>query len=237
MEWTDNGYVLTARRHGENALIVTLLTEQNGRNAGLVRGGASSKRRGLYQPGNLLRATWRARLADHLGNYGCEMIRAHAAGFLDTPLPLLALSSAATLLDRALPEREPVPELYEMFGGLLAALQQDGWAVSYVRWELELLAVLGFGLDLSQCAATGVTEELTHVSPRSGRAVSAVAARPYAGRLLSLPGFLLRGDTRPEPGDLAEGLSLTGYFLRRHVLGDRADALPPPRERLIAGLT
>lgn len=237
MDWSDNGFVLGARRHGENALIVTLLTQDNGRCAGLVRGGASSKRRGLYQPGNNLRATWRARLADHLGTFTCESNRAHSSDFLDDPLRLLALSSATTLLDRALPEREPVPDLYEGFATLIHDLSGEDWAVAYVRWELALLADLGFGLDLTECAATGQRDRLTHVSPKSGRAVSAEAAAPYDGRLLALPDFLASGSGEPGDGDIARGLALTGYFLRRHVLGDRLDSLPPSRERLISALS
>jgi len=237
MEWLDQGYLLSARRHGESALIVSVLTEANGRHPGLIRGGGSAKRRGLYQPGNLLEVNWRARLPDHLGAYNCELIRANSVDFLDTPNKLLALSSAVTLLDNALPEREPVPEIFGSFRLLLDELQSGNWAVSYVRWELGLLSDLGFGLDLSKCAATGRTDNLSHVSPKSGRAVSKSAAKPYEQKLLKLPPFLLGGDRSPLKKEIAEGLSLTGFFLRRHVLGEQGRGLAGARERLIEGLT
>lgn len=237
MDWTDEGIVLSARRHGENALIVSLLTREHGRHAGLVRGGAGPRARGLYQPGNLLRAQWRARLAEHLGNFSCELVRAYAAEHLHAPLPLLALSAATTLIDLAVPEREPVRPLFATLEGLLGALGHPGWPAHYVRWELGLLAELGFGLDLSRCAATGERAGLAFVSPKSGRAVSASAAEPYRDRLLPLPAFLIDEATDgATAGDLADGLALTGFFLRRHVIGDGMRPLPAARERLVQGL-
>lgn len=237
MDWNDEGFVLGARRHGENALIVNLLTRDHGRHAGLVRGGSGTRGRGLYQPGNLLRAQWRARLAEHLGTYTCEMVRAHAAGFLDQPLPLLALSTATALIDSTLPEREPVPQLYSAFEELISALDTPDWAVHYVRWELYLLGELGFGLDLTECAATGVTDDLAFVSPKTGRAVSTAAAAPYRDRLLPLPAFL-HNDAAPRASgaQIVDGLALTGFFLKHHVIGDERRPLPAARERLVEAL-
>ncbi|MDA0653688.1 MAG: DNA repair protein RecO [Proteobacteria bacterium] len=233
MDWNDEGFVLSARPHGENALIVSLLTLDHGRHAGLVRGGASARSRGIYQPGNLVRAQWRARLAEHLGSYRCELEQAIAAIHMHTPLPLLALSAATTLMDVALPERESAPFLYGMLEGLLGALGEPGWQVCYVRWELQLLGELGFGLDLSECAVTGTRDDLVFVSPKSGRAVSIAAAQPYRDRLLPLPSFLSAADAEaPSSADIADGLALTGYFLKCHVLGDGRQQLPAARQRL-----
>jgi DNA repair protein RecO (recombination protein O) len=235
MDWTDEGIVLSARRHGENALIVNLLTREHGRHAGLVRSGASARNRGLYQPGNLLAASWRGRLSEHLGNLTCELQRAWAAPLLHQPLPLLALSAATAVLDSALPERAPVPELFESLGGLIASLGEPGWQETYIRWELALLAELGFGLDLTSCAATGETEALIYVSPKSGRAVSAAAGRVYRDRLLALPGFLLGHETSGRADDVSAGIKLTGYFLAKYVLGDTRNGLPAARQRLADG--
>jgi len=239
MDWTDHGYVLGARKHGESALIVSLLTAEHGRHAGLVRGGTGSRARGLYQPGNLLRATWRARLSEHLGAFTCEMERAHAATLMQEKLPLLALSAATVLLDRALPERAPFPDLFAGFGVLVDALGRPGWETAYVMWERDLLAELGFGLDLASCAATGETEGLVWVSPKTGRAVSAAAGEPWRDRLLCLPAFLLAdgGGRAAAPSEIVDGLRLTGHFLKEHVLGGAPDALPAARAQLIAGLT
>ena len=237
MDWTDEGLVLSARRHGENSLIVNLLTREQGRHAGLVRGASSTRNRGLYQPGNHLRAHWRGRLAEHLGIFTCELLHSHAADYLHDPLPLMALSSATAILDSALPERAPCPGLFEKLEALIKNFGRAGWQVSYVRWELDLLAELGFGLDLKECAATGSDQDLIYVSPRSGRAISAGAGRDYHDRLLGLPRFL-REDTDADISGaiLFEGLELTGYFLGRHVLGDTRYGLPPARERLAASL-
>lgn len=238
MEWSDNGIVLSARKHGEAAAIVTLLTRAHGRHAGLVRGGAGRRQRGTYQIGNLLAATWRARLAEHLGSYACEMIRAYAAEIMTERLPLAALASAAALVDLALPEREAHVHIFDGFATLLEALLRPGWEPVYARWELDLLAALGFGLDLSECAATGVTEGLVYVSPRTGRAVSEAAGAPYRDRLLALPEFL-RGDGESMVGSPAvlEALALTGHFLERHVFAPDGREIPAARSRLVDGIS
>ena len=231
MDWTDRGIVLSARRHGETSLIVQLLTERHGRHAGLVRGGASSRARGTYQPGNLVAAHWRARLSEHLGNLTCEMVTSSAAGLLDNGGKLAALSAAAALAEAALPEREPHTDVFENLSALIAALSAAEWPPAYVRFELGLLTSLGFGLDLASCAATGTNDNLAFVSPRSGRAVSLSAGEAWREKLLVLPPFLL-ADTEPAPGEVGQGLALTGYFLERHVFAPHNKGLPAARVRL-----
>jgi DNA repair protein RecO (recombination protein O) len=235
MDWTDEGIVLAARRHGESALVLSLLTHGHGRHAGLVRGGGGRHSRGLFEPGNRVRATWKARLSEHLGNYTCELVAADAAPLLDDPARLAALASACALSEAALPEREPHSGAFASLAGLIQALPGPGFAAAYVRWELALLTELGFGLDLGRCAATGVAEGLSYVSPRSGRAVSAVAAEPYRDRLLKLPRFLV-ADAEPGPEELVEGLRLTGHFLAAHAFAARPAGVPAARARLVERL-
>lgn len=231
MEWSDRGIVLSARRHGESSVILSLLTAGHGRHAGLVRGGASRRRRGILQPGNLVSATWRARLEDHLGSYGVELLQNPSAAWLDDPARLSALSSACSIVDQTLPEREPSETVFNGLSHLFGIMDEPGWAAAYVEWELALLGELGFGLDLSACAATGRNDGLTYVSPRSGRAVSLSAGEPYRDKLLTLPSFLLGGNAA-DPADVAAGLTLTGYFLDRHLFAPNRKRLPDPRERL-----
>jgi len=231
MDWRDTGFVLTTRRHGENGLIVELLTAEHGRHAGLVRGGQSPKRRALLQPGNLVAASWRGRLPEHLGAFDIELVRAHAAGLLDDPDRLAALSSASALIAVALPEREPHGDVYQGLAALIEALDSADWSAHYVEWECRLLAALGYGLDLSSCAATGVNDDLAYVSPRSGRAVSRSAGTPYHDKLLTLPAFLWR-PAPVENADIAVGLVLTGHFLHHHLLAPHGRTLPEARARL-----
>lgn len=249
IEWTDVGIVLASRRHGENAAIVSLLTQSHGRQVGLVPGGAGRRARGLYEPGNRVQATWRARLSEHLGHFACELLESRAARLLDDATRLAALTSAAAVLEAALPEREPHRRLYDRLDGLVEnlcdAVADRSWPALYVRFELELLAELGFGLDLSRCAATGQCDDLAYVSPKTGRAVSAAAGAPYRDRLLALPAFLRNDSVADLPVGAAEiqaGLALTGFFLDRHVLSHRAAqgagqrSLPAARERLVSRL-
>ncbi|MBT3915954.1 MAG: DNA repair protein RecO, partial [Rhodospirillaceae bacterium] len=220
MNWSDIGIVLSARKHGEGSAIVSLMTPGHGRHAGLVRGGSGKRARGIYEAGNLVSVEWRARLEDHLGSFTCELLQPQAALYLDDSLRLAGLSSACAVLEMALPEREPHPEVYESLFSFIANLSEDTWLEEYVKWELELLAELGFGLDLTACASTGQSEELIYVSPKSGQAVSTNAGEPYKDKLLALPEFLMHGlEGAPEIdfSALYLGLNLTGYFMGRHV--------------------
>lgn len=241
MEWRDHGIVLGARRHGETSLVVSLLTAGHGRHAGLVKGGAGKSARGTYQPGNLVSCIWKARLEDHLGLYACELLDANAAALLHDAGRLAALTAACAVVDAAVAEREPHPALYDATLALLTALrvpEAPPWAETYVRWELVLLAEMGFGLDLASCAATGEAEDLIWVSPKSGRAVSAGAGAPYAAKLLPLPPFL-RPDGEDAPAtvdEVRQGLRLTGYFLDHHVFAPRQRRLPAARDRLVERL-
>jgi DNA repair protein RecO (recombination protein O) len=232
MEWRDTGFVVAVRRHGESALIAELLTREHGRHLGLVRGGQSPKARAVLQPGNEVAAAWRGRLSEHLGTVSCELVRAHAARFIDDPDRLAGLAAASALIAATLPEREPHADVFAGFAALLGALDSAAdWPARYVEWECSLLAALGFGLDLTRCAATGVTAGLAYVSPRSGRAVSRAAGRPYHDKLLPLPEFLW-SDTVADAAQIAAGLGLTEYFLQRHVLLPQGRTLPPARARL-----
>ena len=231
MDWEDEGYVVAVRPHGESSAIVSLLTSEHGRHSGLVRGGQSRRNRGLLQPGNRVSATWRARLEEHLGSYTLELQSSAVATILDAPGRLAALSSAVTLIEETLPERELSHGMFAMFNTLMESLDGEHWAATYVVWELNLMMGIGFGLDLSECAATGATEELIYVSPKSGRAVCRAAGEAYKDKLLTLPAFLL-GKEEASKADIANGLALSEFFLERHVFAPRQRHLPNIRRRL-----
>lgn len=236
MEWSDDAIVLSAVRHGENAAITQLLTRAHGRHAGLVRGGAGRRMRGVLQPGNQVHAAWRARLAEHLGTLTCELVHPFAAPLLDEPARLAGLQAACALSQAALPEREPHPRVFAHLLALLGLLRDaPDWPAAYVRWELALLSELGFGLDLTECAATGRNDQLAYVSPKSGRAVSISAGEPYRARLLPLPAFLLDGGSG-NAAEVAAGLVLTGHFLEQHAFTPHGRTLPAARGRLVRRL-
>jgi DNA repair protein RecO (recombination protein O) len=236
MQWTDEGIVIGIRRHGEASGILDLMTREHGRHLGLVRGAFGTRFKPVLQPGNTVSATWRARLDEHLGNYMVEGVKLRAANFFASSYAVYGVSHLAALM-RLLPERDPHESLYATLDTLLDRLDDPVWAAPMlVRFELQLLAELGFGLDLAQCAATGTVDELDYVSPRSGRAVSRSAGAPYADRMLRLPGFLRDDTALPVGDDLADGFALTGYFLSRHVLEPRGLALADERAHFIAAL-
>lgn len=238
MNWSDEGIVLSVRPHGETAAVVELLTRAYGRHFGLLHGGQGRRLRPVLQIGNHVEATWKGRLSEQLGFFTIELRKGYAAGALERPLALAGLTSLCALA-RLLPERDPHPDLYEISLFVLSYLDDDSiWPALYVRWELNLLAELGFGLDLSSCAATGATENLVWVSPKSGRAVSAAAGEPYRDRLLRLPQFLIKSEDAPAtPRDVLDGLALTGTFLTKRILIPQDVAMPEARQRLVAALS
>ena len=237
MQWTDEGIVLGVKRHGEANAILELMTREHGRHLGLVRGGFGSRLKPVLQPGNTLNATWRARLDEHLGNYTVEGLSLRAASFFSVAHAIYGVTHLAALM-RLLPERDPHASLYQALHEILGHLEDASLAAPMVvRFELQLLSELGFGLDLERCVATGASGDLIFVSPKSGRAVSRTAGEPWADRMLRLPVFLRERDAKPAGHDLADGFALTGYFLTRHVLEARGLALGDERAHFIAALT
>jgi DNA repair protein RecO (recombination protein O) len=213
--------------------VLQAFTFAHGRHGGLVRGGASRTARSTFQEGNRLQLTWRARLEGQLGSFSAELLQPSAALIMEHPTRLAALRSACGLLEQALPDRDPHPDLYNLLCEFIDSLTTSGrWAERYVRFELALLAELGFGLDLTACAVTGVQEGLLFVSPKSGRAVSAAGAGDYADRLLPLPAFLL-SDIEADPEAIGEGLRLTGRFLDRHLFAALHRPVPAVRQTLV----
>lgn len=236
MQWTDEGIVMGVKRHGEANAILELMTRAHGRHLGLVRGGAGSRLRPVLQPGNVVGVVWRARLDEHLGHYAVEALLLRAAVLLGAAHALYGVTHIAALV-RLLPERDPHPEVHTALDTILKHIESAPTvAALVVRFELQLLSELGFGLDLSQCAATGSDADLVYVSPKSGRAVSRTAGEPWRDKLLRLPAFLTDPDAVPTLDDIADGFALTGYFLSAHVLDPRGASLPPERERFIAAV-
>lgn len=233
MEWSGEASVMTQRRHGENAVILTALSREAGLVSGLVPGGASVKRAAMLQPGGRVSLRWRARLDHQLGTFSVEPARARP-GLIGSADALAGVNAVTALLVFALPERDPHPRLSDATEALLDLMDRAGeWAEAYLLWEMRLLDELGFGLDLSSCAVTGSRDGLAYVSPRSGRAVSAAAAGDWAPRLLPLPAMLGgRGN-----GGLPDALALTGYFLETRLAESHAGKpLPAARARLVARL-
>jgi DNA repair protein RecO (recombination protein O) len=235
MQWVDEAIVLGVKRHGEASAILEVMTREHGRHLGLVRGAAGPRLRPVLQPGNRVSVTWWARLDEHLGHYAVEGLDLAAARFLDAAHALYGLMHVAALC-RLLPERDPHPQIHAMLDHVVGALLDARLAgPRMARFELQLLSELGFGLDLESCAATGSTAELIYVSPKSGRAVSRDAGRPWHDRLLRLPAFLAEPEPAEEPSaaDLLDGFAMTGFFLQRHVLEPRGLTLPDARASFV----
>lgn len=236
MEWNSRAIVLSLHKHGEGHAVLEVFAEEKGRAKGYVKGGGSRRQRPSLEPGNLVEVIWRGRLDEHLGSFRAEPVKAVAPLLFRSPARLAALNAVTGLLAASLPEREAAPEIYGetlRLLGRLTDLDEDDvlWGAEVVRLEVMLLSRLGYGLDLSRCAATGETENLAYVSPKTGRAVSKKAGAPYRDQLLALPGFLI-GRGEPVRADVANGFRLTGHFIERHLLHAPKPAWVAARERM-----
>lgn len=237
MDWQDSGIILSLARHGEHDAVLEVLTAGHGRHRGFVKAGMSRRQKGNLQPGTRVEAHWYSRLEEALGRFTVEPFHNPLGLLMGDGRRLAALSAMLAVTAASLPEREPHGRVFVGLVALLDLLEDEAsslvhWGEGLVRLELGILADLGYGLDLSECAATGANDNLAFVSPKSGRAVSASAGAPYAERLLALPPFLL--DTaagRPSLREVANGLGLTGYFLDRHVWEVHGHGQPPARDR------
>jgi DNA repair protein RecO (recombination protein O) len=237
MQWRDDGLILGTRDHGETSVIVEAMTRRHGRHFGLVRSGRSKHMRPLLQPGTQAEFVWRARLDEHIGTFAVEAVTSRTGSMMASAEALHAVCLVAALL-RLSAERDPDPQLYEGAAQIVGHVEKpETLPPLLVHFEAEILAKMGFGLDLSCCAATGATENLVYVSPKSGRAVSEAAGEPYKSRLLPLPAFLHEARAEnPSPADIRDGFKLTGFFLMRDLFAPRGETLPEARGFYLAAL-
>ena len=239
MEWKDEGIIIGTRKHGETSLIVEVMTRRHGRHLGIVRGGRSRKKQPFLQPGNSVETSWRARLDEHLGTWSIEATELRTASLMETPIGIFGIQTLASHL-RLLPERDAHEHLHEALEVILSHLQDASIAaILMIKFELALLEDLGFGLDLSKCAMSGVTDGLSHVSPKSGRAVCLEQAAPWIDKLLVLPEFLSSNGSQlhPELPEIEAGFALSGYFLKRHVYEPRGLGSPTDRASFIKAIS
>ena len=232
--WSDEGFVISARIQGESNAVIGVFTKQHGRHMGLLHGGSSRAKKPVIELGNFVSAQWQARLDEQLGTFQLELIKAYSASMLDDPVKLSALTCVCALLEQALPEREPHEVIFNATSALFDVFHLsddcEQWLPIYLKWELGMLEALGFGLDLSRCAVSGESGQLDYVSPRTGHGVQAAHAGPYKERLLALPACL--GGGRLLDNELEAGLQLTGHFLQKHIYALIHKDLPQARIRL-----
>lgn len=234
MDFTDEGVILAARAHGENHAVAEIFTAAHGRWAGLVHGGQGRRMRPLLQSGNAVRIEWKGRLAESLGHFSLELTHAYAGELMQDRLSLSGLTAACAVASACLPEREAHPRAYQAMKILIANLEHaEVWPALMARWELGLLAELGFGLTLDRCASTGARENLIFVSPRSACAVSAEAGEPYKDKLLPLPAFLRGASNGASREEAIAALTTTGYFIETRILHVSDKTLPEARIRLV----
>ncbi|RIJ15292.1 DNA repair protein RecO [Henriciella mobilis] len=234
MHWRDEGLILGGRKFGESGLVLDVLTRSRGRRSGLVYGGASRKKRGQYEPGNQVDLSWTGRLEEQLGRFDvAEATKLRASRLLDRPDALAAVASVCAILRGVLNEGDEAGSaVFEATQLLLDAMEDDVWRALYVRWELGLLSALGFGLDLEACAISGANDGLTHVSPKTGRAVRGSEAEEYVDRLFVLPRFLIQPTAGATREDILHGIELTGFFIERRLFHAVNKDLPEARRRL-----
>lgn len=233
MHWTDSAIIISICKYGESSGIVTMLTENHGLFKGLVRGIQGKNQRGIYQTGNMVEATWRGRLSEHLGNFTAELASPNAAYLMSCPKRLAALNSICSIIDSTLPERDPALEIFLHLRDFITQLINDGsWIIYYPLFELELLSHVGFGLDLTRCVATGNEDKLVYISPKSGCSISEEAGKPYHDKLFKMPDFFInRNNPQIDNGEINNALAICAYFLEKYIFRPHNEKLPAARLR------
>ena len=236
MQFTDEGYIINIRKHGENSLILTVLTRFHGKLVGYVKGGHSKKNLGVYQPGNLISLDAYARLEENMLSFRTELLRPSAVNFIGDAAKLSVLTSFCELANACMPEKVDLERFYCLVDSFFNFIGEDNWLVHYSYFEFYLLDFLGIGLDLSECSATGQTENLRYVSPKSGRAVCAEAGEPYKDRLFRFPRYIVDKNYRPEITEVADLLRMTEFFLNKNFFQTHNLKFPKNRANLLHNL-
>ncbi len=236
MQFTDEGYIINVRKHGETSLILTLITRAHGKLVGYVRGGHSKKNLGVYQPGNLIAVDAYARIEENMLSFRAELLRPTAVRFLGSSGKLSALSAFCELANASMPEKAELERFYYLIDSFFNFIDEDNWIVHYSYFEFYLLDFLGIGLDLSECSATGTTENLAYVSPKTGRAVCAEAGEPYKSRLFRFPQYIVDKNYNPELSEVADLLRMTEFFLNKNFFQTHNLKFPPNRANLLHNL-
>lgn len=226
----DEGYVLSARKYGERALIVTLLTKSKGKISGFVADGMNRRTRGLFQAGNKLFFEASARLEENMRRlFRLELTEPNAALIMTDFKRLELMTSLLPMFTAVLNENEAVPQLYEAAGRFFRAKDVKEMLTHYAYFEFFALEYLGIGLSLDCCAVTGQTAELMYVSPKTGKAVCREVGAPYRDRLFLYPQFVVDNRYTPTYTEIFNVLRMTGFFLKEHFF--KFHHLPYPATR------
>jgi DNA repair protein RecO (recombination protein O) len=233
MNLTDEGIAIGVKKFSDSTNLMKILTKDNGIYSGLIRIKKNQGNSGVNIPGNTLSVNWRARLSEHLGFFNTELIKSRSSNYLNSSINLEVLNSICSLMD-IFPEREECIDLYNIIEELLDNLNNTRlWPFLYIKFELLFIERMGYGLDLSSCAVNGSTDNLNWVSPKTGRAVSALGAKGWEDRLLKLPEFLGQNEIKSvSKVDLLDSLKLTEFFLIKRVYSQYAKNLSSSRKRM-----
>lgn len=236
MQWEDEGILIAAKKYGDQSLILSFFTKNNGKRRGLNKISKNSSNK--FQIGNLFSMQWRARSLDNLGYFKCDLIKSNMYYLITNKVKAIAISSASSILEKVLPEGEKQAALYEDLILLIDAVQHNDWQKYYLKFELELLSQLGFALDLTRCTVSKTNKDLKFISPKTGKAVSEKIGKSYAHNLLPLPKMLYdvyhNYQTNYKLEEFQLSLKVLGYFLNKNLFSQFAAELPFYRKLLIA---
>lgn len=232
MELDGQAIILESQEYNHDLLIMSVLFEHYGVRKGAIK--SSKKNKTALNVGNILSLRWYARLEDHLGYFNIKSFETIAPFVYHDQQKLLSLLSICGLYKACLAEKEPQESLFFQLENFLYALKFNNtlWLNMLVLLELELLSKAGFGLDLSRCVATGSIENLTYISPKTGKAVAKEPGEKYKDKLFLLPKLFLDPNENLENKDVLQALQVTRYFLEKNVFSIRKNNFPNTRREL-----
>ena len=229
----DEGYILSAIKYGEKALIVTILSMSKGKITGFCSDGMSKKNRGIFQAGNKIFFESSARLEENMKRlFRVELIEPNAVSMMTDFKKLELMTAVVPIIQKVLNENEEVYQLYEMVGKFFGAKDLKEMLMWYAYFEFYALEYLGLGLSLDCCAVTGEVDNLCYVSPRTGKAVSKEIGEPYKDKLFKYPQFVVDKSDSPSYKEIFNVLKMTEYFLKENFFKFHNIKMPEGRHKI-----
>ncbi len=220
MNWIDEGFLISKNRYSENSLIAELYTKDYGKISGIIFGGTSKKIKNYLQIGNKLHVNYNTKNINRIGYFKIEILNAYSPLYFDHKQKLSCITSAITLVKILTAESQSNIKVYKLMEHLFLILKDNDWLKKYIFWELELLKLLGYDLELENIVEKTIVENETVYYASSS------SDKKY------VPNFLIEKDLEiNDIKTLLNGLKLVGDYLDKTIL--KPNNLNYPNSRLL----
>jgi DNA repair protein RecO (recombination protein O) len=220
MNWIDEGFLISKNRYSENSLIAELYTKDHGKISGIIFGGTSKKIKNYLQIGNRLHVNYNSKSDNRIGYFKVEILNAYSPLYFDHQQKLSCITSATNLIKVLTAEAQTNIQIYKIIKNLFLILKDKDWLKKYIFWELDLLKLLGYDLELENFVEKDIIENKTVYYASSS------TEKKY------VPNFLIEKELEvSDLKTLLNGLKLVGDYLDKIIL--KPNNLSYPNNRLL----